>query len=421
MRLSYIIIPLIIGAGAYGWYWKQAHPEAVSVDVIAVEKGVIESTVANTRAGTVMACRRAQMSPSIGGQISALPKKEGEFVKQGDVLLRIWNQDLQANVDHIKQTIIVARDTAKASCLAANTAERSADRARQLIRSNTISKESYDQTFSQAQVSVAQCQTANDSIAVAQANLKLAEANLSRTVLLAPFDGVIAKINGELNEYVTPSPPGILTEPVIDLIEPNCFLVEVPIDEVDAPKVKVGLSARITLDAWRGRVFEALVSRIGSYVIDLEKQARTVDIELKFKNPDDLKVLLVGYSADADIVLQTKENILRIPSEALIDESHVLIFNAETSKLEEKTITKGLSNWSFTEIVKGLNVGDLVVTSSGDENIKEGALVEITKLEGSSKTEKSKEIQEESLNDTQDKMNISAEIEADFKKALESK
>jgi len=265
MRISYIVIPLLIAAGAYGWYWNKTHPDVVTVTVSTVQKGNVEATVANTRAGTIKACRRAKLSPSIGGQISELPYEEGDFVKKGAVLLRIWNNDLLAGIDHIRETIVVSRDTAKARCLQANVAERSADRARKLVRSKTISREAYDNANTEAQVRVAECQVANDNISVAEASLKVAEAQLRRTILDAPFDGVIAKINGELNEYVTPSPVGVQTPPVIDLIEPGCFLVSVPVDEVDAPKVKIGMPARVSLDAWRGQIFEADVSRIGTY------------------------------------------------------------------------------------------------------------------------------------------------------------
>ena len=411
MRISYVVIPMLIGAAAYGWYWKENHPDAVPVTLVSVQKGDVEATVANTRAGTVKACRRAKLSPSMGGQISYLPFKEGDIVKQGMVLLRIWNDDLKADIKHIKETIVVARNTAKASCLQANVAKRNADRARKLIRSKTISRESYDQANTEAQVRAAECKAAGDNIAVAQASLKVAEARLQRSTLVAPFNGIIARINGELNEYVTPSPPGIQTPPVIDLIEPGCFYVTVPIDEVDAPKVKVGLPARFTLDAWRGRVFKAKVSRIGAYVIDREKQARTVDIELRFKNHSDLKALLVGYSADADIILKTHRHVLRIPSEALMDDSHVLLFNPETHLLERKTIKKGLSNWSYTEILQGLKAGDKLVTSLGTEGVKEGALA---KDKNSVEQLKDKKTNNKPAGKLKDTSGIKSEIEAEF-------
>jgi len=411
MRTSYIVIPLLIGAAAYGWYWKQTHPDIIPVTVARVEKGDVEATVANTRAGTVKACRRAKMSPSIGGQISELPYPEGAYVKKGAVLLRIWNNDLQQETEHIKQTIIAARDAAKASCLQANVAERNADRARKLIRTNVISRESYDKANTEAQVRVAECQAANDNISVTQASLKVAEAQIKRTILYAPFNGVIAKINGELNEYVTPSPPGIQTPPVIDLIEPGCFLVSVPIDEVDAPKVKVGLPARVTLDAWRDRIYEAQVSRIGTYIIDREKQARTVDIELAFKNTSDLDSLLVGYSADADIILQTHKNVFRIPSETLIEDTYVMLFNPLTKRLEKRKIIKGLSNWSFTEILGGIKAGDMLVTSLGKDGVEDGALVKIENEQDLSSNKK--QVSDADFN-PEIEANVKAQIEAEI-------
>ena len=74
-------------------------------------------------------------------------------------------------------------------------------------------------------------------------------------VLRAPFDGVVADISGELGEYATPSPPGILTLPAIDLIDDSCMFVSAPIDEVDAASIKVGQQGRITLDAIKGKTF----------------------------------------------------------------------------------------------------------------------------------------------------------------------
>ena len=385
MRASYIIIPLLIAGAAYTWYWGESHPDIVAVEVAEVHTGDVEATVANTRAGTVKACRRAMLSPYIGGQISSLPHKEGDYVKKGTLLLQVWNRDLHAETVHIKRNIEATKNTANASCLQANVAKRSADRARRLYQAKTISQEAYDKSNTEANVLQASCAAAKSNIAVAEASLTVVEEQLKRTLLVAPFNGVIAKINGELNEYVTPSPPGILTPPVVDLIEPDCFLVIVPIDEVDAPKVKAGMLARISLDAWRGRVFEAVVSRIGVYVIDQEKQARTIDVELAFKNPRDLSALLVGYSADADIILATHKNVLRIPSETLVDDDHVLLFNPSTQRIEKRAIKQGLNNWTYTEVVEGLAAGDQLVISVATEGVKEGVLASIKSDESTEK------------------------------------
>jgi len=85
-----------------------------------------------------------------------------------------------------------------------------------------------------------------------------------------------------LNEYVTPSPPGIATPPTVVLLDTSCFYVIAPIDEVDAPAVKINMDARVIMDAFGNKHFPARVRRIDPYVLDLEKQARTVDVEVEF-------------------------------------------------------------------------------------------------------------------------------------------
>ena len=133
----------------------------------------------------------------------------------------------------------------------------------------------------------------------------------------APFSGIIAKITGEIGEYATPSPPGIPTPPVIDLIDNSCLYVLAPMDEVDAPKIKLGQPARVTLDAMPDKVFHGKVTRIAPYVTEIEKQARTVDIEVHMNDIPKDSNLLAGYSADIEVILGSHDNVLRIPTQAI--------------------------------------------------------------------------------------------------------
>jgi HlyD family secretion protein len=106
-----------------------------------------------------------------------------------------------------------------------------------------------------------------------------------RMVLYAPFDGTVAKIVGELGEYSTPSPPGVPTPPAIDLIDETCLYVKAPMDEVDAPKIQAGLPVRVSLDALPKQPLPGKVRRVAPYVLAVEKQARTVDVEVDFERP----------------------------------------------------------------------------------------------------------------------------------------
>ena len=187
MRLSrfWLLVPFLAAGG--WWAWQQQHPTALEVSAASVSRGVVESSVANTRAGTVKACRRAKLSPSIGGQISVLPFAEGAHVNTGDVLLRLWNHDLQANVEAADKGVQAARSQRSASCLQAAETRRAADRASRLRQSASISVQELDKANTAAAVADATCKAAEAQITLTAAQLKAAQAQLERTVLVAPF------------------------------------------------------------------------------------------------------------------------------------------------------------------------------------------------------------------------------------------
>lgn len=355
------------------WYFTR--PAPLRVQLAKVERGVVEATVSNTRAGTVKACRRAKLAPPAGGQIANLLVKKGQRVKADQVLLELWNEDLQAQERLAQEQLATAKTQEQQACVQADLAEKEAERAQQLREKGFISAEGLDQKVSAAKVSRSGCEVARSQIEQSRSRIAVARASLQRMVLRAPFSGVVADISGELGEYATPSPPGIPTLPAIDLIDDSCMFVSAPIDEVDAANIKVGQEARITLDAIKGKTFAGKVKRIAPYVLELEKQARTVEVEVEFVEPPNEENLLVGYSADVEIVHDSHKNVLRIPTQTLLEGKHVLFYGAN-GILEERTVTTGLANWEHTEITSGLNEGDQIVKSLDRTGVKAGARVQ---------------------------------------------
>ena len=159
--------------------------------------------------------------------------------------------------------------------------------------------------------------------------------------------------------------------PAIDLIDESCLYVAAPMDEVDAPKVAVGQPVRITLDALPGKSFAGKVRRIAPYVTAVEKQARTVEIEVDFDDPKAAGRLLVGYSADVEVILDVRKDVLRVPSSALLQGGRVLLL--QDGKLVERPVKTGLANWEYTEITQGLQGGERIVTSLDRAGVKAGA------------------------------------------------
>ncbi len=366
-------IPVLIIASAAVTVWYLTRPDPVQVVVKFVDLGIVERTVANTRAGTVKACRRAKLSPSIGGQIAKLPVREGDTVKSGDLLLEIWNQDLAAEVRLVVSEAEAARARARAACLNADVAQREANRIVNLRKTGATSEEKADKAVTEAKALRADCEAAKASALMSEARIGVAKATLDRTRLIAPFNGVVAEINGELSEYVTPSPLGIATPPVVDLIDNTCFYVTAPIDEVDVPNIEPGMNSRVSLDAFGDRRFAGKVRRIAPYVLDREKQARTVDVEVKFNIPSDIRQMLAGYSADVEIILDVRENTLRIPTEAVLEGNRVLVYLPDTKVIKERTFKSGISNWYYTEVISGLKPDELVVVNLDRVGMKDGA------------------------------------------------
>lgn len=346
----------------------------VRVIVAKVALGEVQASIANTRAGTLNACRRAKLSPSIGGQIAHLPVKEGDQVKMGQILLEIWNQDLLAKVQLAESEAKAASAKSKQACVVADVAAREAKRLTKLHKKNLASDELTERAVGDAMAKRSACQAAQATANVSRAQITVAKAALDRTRLVAPFDGTIAEVNGEIGEVVTPSPVGIAIPPAIDIIDTSCLYIMAPIDEVDAPQVKVGMPAKISLDAYPKKFFDGRVKRVAPYVFDREKQARTVDIEVEFVVLTDNANMIPGYSADVEVVIHSVSNVLRIPTEALLEGNRVLVYQGHKESLVERKIKPGISNWHYTQILSGLALDEQIVTSVDREGVEAGVM-----------------------------------------------
>ena len=368
-RIAIVVVVVAVLGLAFAWF---SRPKPIPVALKEVATGMVEATLANTRAGTVEACLRTKLSTIIGGRIEYLGVKEGDRVKKGQLLLKLWNDDQQAQAALAETQITLAGRRVEEACIAAVNAEKEAKRQSELRAKGFVSISKEDAARTEAEVRRASCNTAKADVAQAEAKFKATRVEQGRVALYAPFDGTVAKIVGELGEYSTPSPPGVPTPPAIDLIDDTCLYVKAPMDEVDAPKIKAGLPVRVSLDALPKQPLAGKVRRVAPYVLAVEKQARTVDVEVDFERPATGN-LLVGYSADVEIVLSGRSNVLRVPTAALIEGTKVMVLNVDSGRLDERKVKVGIANWEFTEIVEGLSEGERIVVSLEREGVKVGA------------------------------------------------
>jgi len=350
-------------------------PEPLEVRAIAAARGQVEESVTNSRAGTIKAERRAQISPEVGGRAVDIPHREGERVAKGDVLLRLDPNVLEGRVTLSRRELQAAAAQRDQACTNAERSRRELARLSRLAKEGIISTDVLDQAQTAVETTKSACQAAQAGVAQAQASIDLQGRQLGLTVIRAPFSGIIADLSIEVGEYTTPSPPGMPIPPVIDLIDPESVYVSAPMDEVDSARIQPGQPVRISVDSYPGRTFPGTVRRIAPYVLDREEQNRTVEIEAGFDGLPAGMRLLPGTSADVEVILETRENVLRVPTPALLEGNRVLI--VENGVLVEKKLTIGLKNWDWTEVRAGLAPGDQVVTSLDRPEVKAGAEVRI--------------------------------------------
>ncbi|MFO1076130.1 MAG: efflux RND transporter periplasmic adaptor subunit [Planctomycetota bacterium] len=364
---------LVLAAlGAAAFYGLKKQPPLVAAHTVA--RGPVEATVANTRAGTVNARRRAKLAPSMGGQVDKLLVKEGDRVEQGQVLMELWHVDLDAQLALARSEAERATALAEQARLQAEFAERDAKRQQELQQQDISAEGSVDRLVSAAEAARAAQRAAVAEAASRKIQIDAILAQLDRLSIKAPFAGIVAEVNGELGEFVTPSPVGIPTPPAVDLIDDGAPYVTAPIDEVDAARVRTGMTARITLDAFGKRAFAGKVRRIAPYVTDREKQARTVDVEVEFTEHAADVQLLPGYSADVEILIDSRADVVRVPTDCVRDGDVVLRIGGD-GVLTETRIEPGLANWRFVEVKNGLAAGDRIVGSHDQTGLQTGTRV----------------------------------------------
>jgi HlyD family secretion protein len=371
-----LLVVVAVAAAVLALRLTVLRPKPVPVTVYSVESGRVEDTVVNSRAGTVQSRLRSEISPGIAGLVVEISARKGARVKKGDILLRLNDQEHQAQVKLAERSIDAAGAMAEQARVEAENAERQWKRTQGLAKSQVVSETVFDLDRTRALTTQAAVLAAKARIQEAEASLEVAHATLAKTVIKAPFDGVVLDVTTEVGEWISPSPPGVPLPPVMDLIDPEALYVSAPIDEADVARIRVSLPVRLSLDAFRGQSFEAELTYVSSFVETRQEQNRTLVVEAVFQETQLPPNLLPGLSADIEIILDARENVLRIPTYALLESNRVLV--VKDGQLVEQKVETGLHNWSYTEIKSGLTAGEQVVVSLDRPEVKAGAKVVVT-------------------------------------------
>lgn len=215
----------------------------------------------------------------------------------------------------------------------------------------------------QIEAAKATVEQSKQSMKLARQSLEQTEKDLKEAVIIAPFDGIVASVTAEEGD-VMPSPT-FSSRQIIKLIDPTSMELEVEVDEIDIPEVKVGQEVIITLDALSDKEFAGIVAII--YPVPLEVGGVVVyKVKIELDVPEDSGVR-VGMSAETDIILVSHTDVLLVPDRAIGKDSEgnpVVSVVIDDDELEERAVVVGISDGFDTEIVSGLKAGETILARS---------------------------------------------------------
>ena len=297
------------------------------VELSKVAQTTIVETVSAT--GKIQPEIEVKISSEVSGEIIALPIKEGQQVKKGDLLVRI-NPDLyESGVNRS----VASMSTTKAGLSQADAQVKEAkanyDRNQKLFEKGIISKAEWDRIVSAYEVAVANKQSAYYQVKSASATVTEANDNLRRTTIYAPADGTISLLNVELGERVLGTQQMAGTE-ILRIANLNNMEVEVDVNENDIVKVNIGDSANIEVDAYLKREFKGIVTSISNSASTALTADQVTNFKVKVRilkesyqdllegKPDNYSPFRPGMTATVDIITKRKENIMAVPISAVV-------------------------------------------------------------------------------------------------------
>ncbi len=367
--------------------------------------------------GTINPVYQVVITPEVTGEIVELPIKEGDHIRKGQLLIRIKPDSYIAQRDRARAELESAQATLKIKEIEKKMLENDVQRTRQLFKSDISNKQELERMESDLSASIAQLEAQKAYVLQAEASLKESVESLNKTTIYSPMDGTVSKLNVELGERVLGSgfSQGTDLMTVADLSQMEATI---DVDENDVVLVSVGDTARIELDAFKNATVTGSVTQIANSAITRSAgtQEEVVNFAIKIALREFSDQIRPGMSCNADIEVETKNNVLSIPIQSVTarseDESDkedtgdngavvygksgkkkqtrpkevVFVINQDTVTMKEVKI--GISDNEFIEIITGLNEGEEVV--SGPYRAISSELEDKAKIRREEKKEKNK-------------------------------
>jgi HlyD family secretion protein len=395
-----LLIFAIVGKKA-GWFGKAA---TVKVAVENAEKRTIIETI--TANGKIQPEKEVKITPDVSGEIVELTVKEGDHVEKGQLLLRIKPDIYISQKDRSMAAISSARARLAQAEAQFLQSELSYKRTKQLYDEQTISKSEYEQAEASYSVAKAEVDAAKYSVISAEASLKEANETLVKTSVYSPMTGTVSMLLVELGERVAGTGMMAGTE-MLRVADLSRMEAQVEVNENDIPRVKLGDTATIAVDAYVDYKFKGIVT-------EMANSAKTTGVSADQVTNFDVKILVLpesykeladkgnvhllrpGMSATVDIQTEIKPGIITVPIQSVTtrtdttkitqtvsdEDIRTLVFITDGKRALAKDVKTGIQDNSYIEILSGISEGDRVVFapfSAISKKLSDSTLVEIVK------------------------------------------
>jgi len=375
----------------------------IDVRVEPVRMQNLTITVTATSTGTIKSDNEAKITVRRTGRITRLYLDEGDIVKAGEVVAELDKEEAlyslkMAEAALQKAELIVGNLTASYASFKADV-EGNIDRARAVLSEIESRRKRYLSLQEKGYVAAMDVEAIQKEYDIARANL--VSAISSREMLKAKSDEIkaheasvrearnnlaLSRLNYEYSFVRSPISGVITSRPaklgegvqkgsvIATVVSTEQMYVEAFIDEADVARVRTGQKVNITMDAYPGRVFTGEVYRISPVVLGGKQETRTFEVRVKFK--EDVAVIRPGMSADIEIIVADIENVLIVPSQAVIErDGKRYVYTVKGSTARLINIETGRSNWNFTEVRAGIKQGEEIITNTDASGLRDGARV----------------------------------------------
>jgi len=371
--------------------------KGTEVEIATVNEITVVETVSAT--GKIQPEIEVKISSEVSGEIIALPVKEGQVVKKGDLLVKI-NPDLYTS--GYNRTLSNLSGT-KAGLSQADASFKEAksnyDRSKTLFDKGIISKSDWDKSVASFEVAKASKESAYYNVQSASATVSEAKDNLGRTTIYAPADGTISMLNVELGERVLGTQQMTGTE-ILRVANLNNMEVEVDVNENDIVKINVGDSAKVEVDAYLKKEFKGIVTSISNSASTALTADQVTNFKVKIRilkesymdllegKPASYSPFRPGMTATVDIITTRKENVIGVPISSIVvksdttatskivvedskesesqiapksDKKFECVFVKVGGKAKIRIIKTGIQDDTNIEVISGLKKGDVVI------------------------------------------------------------